>query len=196
MIMSDINFVVHSTKIFGAQFSRFPETEVIQVEFRLGKSGKSCAENFSAMHNKINISHYHTFGCPVYVLNARLQGAGFIPKWDEPARVGAYIGVSPIHAGNVSLILNLSTGHVSPQFHVVFDKTFSTVPSLKTGSFPDLCTFICKNNRELATYEDFNLADLWSKSERGSGVKFDIQRDSNSKKNQQPKDDALTDCDT
>ena len=56
-----------------------------QAEFnlnnlRLGKSGKSRAENFSDMHNKINIRHYHTFGCPVYVLNARLQGAGFIPK--------------------------------------------------------------------------------------------------------------------
>ena len=29
---------------------------------RLGKSGKLRAENFSAMHNKINIRHYHTFG--------------------------------------------------------------------------------------------------------------------------------------
>ena len=35
MIMPDIDFVVHSTKSFGAQFSRFPKTEVIQVEFRL-----------------------------------------------------------------------------------------------------------------------------------------------------------------
>ena len=80
------------------------------------------------MHNKMNIRNYHTFGCPVYVLDARLQGAGFIPKWDEQVRVDAYDGRSQIHAGNVSLILNLSTGHVSPQFHVVFDETFSTVP--------------------------------------------------------------------
>ena len=75
-------------------------------------------------------------GCPVYVIDARLQGAGFIPKWDEQVRVGVYVGISPIQAGNVSLILNLSTGHVSPQFHVVFNKTFSTIPSLKTGSIP------------------------------------------------------------
>ena len=97
-----------------------------QAEFnlnnlRLGKSGKLRAGNFSAMHNKINIRHYHTFGCPVYVHYARLQGAGFIPKWDEQARVGVYVRRSPIHAGNVSLISNLSAGHVSPQFHVVFD---------------------------------------------------------------------------
>ena len=88
------------------------------------------------MHNKINIRNYQALDCPVYVLDARLQGASFIPKWDKQVRVGAYIGRSPIHAGNVSLILNLSTGHVSPQFHVLFDETFSTVPSLKNGSVP------------------------------------------------------------
>ena len=132
----------------------------------------------------------------MYVLNASLQGAGFIPKWDEQVRVGTYVGRSPIHAGNVSFILNLSTGHVTPQFHVVFDETFSTVPSLKTGSIPASWNFICKNNRELATYKDFNLAYLRSKSEGESGVKFDIQRDSTSKNNHQPKDDVLTNCDT
>ena len=41
-----------------------------------------------------------------------------------------------------------------------------------------------------------NLADLWSKYEQESGVKFDIQRDLNSKTFQQPKDDALPDFDT
>ena len=73
-----------------------------QVEFnlnnlRLGKSGKLGAKTFSDMHNKINIRHYHTFCCPVYVLNARLQGASFIPKWDEQGRVGAYVGRSFPH---------------------------------------------------------------------------------------------------
>ena len=50
-------------------------------------------------------------------------------------RVSAYVGRSTIHAGNVSLILNISMGHVSPQFHVVFDEYFSTVPSLKMDQF-------------------------------------------------------------
>ena len=40
------------------------------------------------------------------------------------------------------------------------------------------------------------MIDLWSKSERESGVKFDIQRDSTSKIFQQPKYDALTNCNT
>ena len=132
----------------------------------------------------------------MYVLDAQLQGASFIPKWDERVRVGVYVGRSPIHAGNFSLILNLSTVNVSPKSHALFDKSFSTFPSLKNGSVPASWKFICENNRELATYKDFNLADLWSKYERESGVKFDIQRDATNKCFQQPKDDALTICDT
>ena len=126
-----------------------------QAEFtlnnlRLRKSGKSRTEHFSAMHNKINIMHYHTFSCPVYVLNAQLQGAIFITKWEDQVRLGANVGRSLIQAGNVSLILNLSTGHVIPQFHVLFNKTFSTVPSLENGSVPDSWKFVGENNRELA----------------------------------------------
>ena len=41
-----------------------------------------------------------------------------------------------------------------------------------------------------------HLAGLWSKSERKSGVKFDIQKDATKKMFQQPKDDVLTNCDT
>ena len=52
-----------------------------------------------------------------------------------------------------------------------------------------------RNNRELATNEDFNLAYLWRKYERESGVKFDIQKDATNKIFQQPKDDALKNCD-
>ena len=161
------------------------------INLRLGKSGKSRTKFFSAMHNKINIRHYHTFGRSLYVLDARLQGASFIQKWDKQVRVDAYVGRSTIHAGNVSLILNLSTGHVSLQFQVVFNEKFSTVPSLKNRSVPASWKFIRENNRELATYKYFNLEDLWSKSERESDVKFNIQKDASKKYFQQPKDDAL-----
>ena len=113
----------------------------------------------------------------MYVLDAHLQCADFITIWDEEVRVGLYVGTSQIHAGNVSLILNPSTGHVSPQFHVVFDETVSTIPSLKNGSIPYSWKFICENIRELATYKDFNLADLWSIPEWESGVKVNIKRD-------------------
>ena len=40
------------------------------------------------------------------------------------------------------------------------------------------------------------MAYLWRKYEQESGVKFDIQKYATNKKLQQPKDDALTNCDT
>ena len=40
------------------------------------------------------------------------------------------MGYSPNHSSDVPLILNPATGHISPQFHVVFDDSFSTVMSL------------------------------------------------------------------
>ena len=83
------------------------------------------------------LANFHTFGCPCYVLDHRLQsGAGKIPKWEPRSRMGIYVGRSPSHAANVSLILNPRTGHISPQFHVVYDDDFTTVPYLRTATVP------------------------------------------------------------
>jgi hypothetical protein len=69
----------------------------------------------------------HVFGCPVYVLDPRLQDAKKIPKWSVRSRRGIYLGVSKLHSSTVHLILNPETGAISPQYHCVFDDTFSTV---------------------------------------------------------------------
>jgi hypothetical protein len=74
----------------------------------------------------------HVFGCPVYVLDPRLQDGKKIPKWDSQARQGIFVGFSPNHSSLVPLVLNPRTQHISPQFHVIFDDVFSTVPSLAT----------------------------------------------------------------
>ena len=73
----------------------------------------------------LQVDHYHVFGCPVYVLDSRLQ-SGTIgpPKWEPRLRIGVYLGYSPVHAGSVALVLNPQTGNVSPQFHDVFEYTF------------------------------------------------------------------------
>jgi hypothetical protein len=41
-----------------------------------------------------------------------------------------FMGLSPKHSSDVPRILNLTSGHISPQFHVVFDDSFSTVESI------------------------------------------------------------------
>jgi hypothetical protein len=43
------------------------------------------------------------------------------------------MGVSPDHSSTVGLILNHRTGFVSPQYHVVYDDLFSSVPNAETG---------------------------------------------------------------
>ena len=47
-----------------------------------------------------------------------------------------YVGRSPLHAANVSLILNPRMGHISPQFNVIYNDDFTTVPYLCTATVP------------------------------------------------------------
>ena len=77
----------------------------------------------------------HVFGCPVYVLDAKLQDGKKIPKWDSRARQGIFVGFSTEHSTTVPLILNPKTQHISPQYHVIFDDDFSTVPAISTELF-------------------------------------------------------------
>ncbi|KAG7368580.1 reverse transcriptase RNA-dependent DNA polymerase [Nitzschia inconspicua] len=75
-------------------------------------------------------SHLHSsrvWGCPAYVLDPKLQDGKKLPKWNPRSRRGMYLGISPSHSSSVGRILNLRTGHVSPQYHVVYDELFSTV---------------------------------------------------------------------
>ena len=78
----------------------------------------------------------HVWGCPVYVLDKSLQDGKKIPKWRPRSSRSIYMGVSKSHASSVPLVLNVSTGSITPQFHIVFDDWFATVPSFE-GEIPD-----------------------------------------------------------
>ena len=67
------------------------------------------------------LKHYHSFGCPMYILNKALQAQ----KWQSRARLGMYLGPSPNRS--MSLVLNPRTGHVSPQIHLKHDEFFETI---------------------------------------------------------------------
>ena len=125
-------------------------------------NGQTPASRFYGTEKGVDVKEYHPFGCPVFVLDAALQ-SGQIgpPKWEPRSRVGIYLGRSPMHAGSVSLVLNPQTGHVSPQYHVVFDDTFGTVEHMRNGSVPPTWEQMCKNSTELATEEVFDLAETW-----------------------------------
>lgn len=131
--------------------------------FKLDKDGKSPMNKFTKTDVQGDLRKCHPFGCPVFVLEAKLQNhLAILPKWDPRARVGVYLGHSPCHAGSVALVLNPKTLHVSPQYHVVFDDEFSTVPFMKNGEVPPHWSDLVKQSTELATDEDFDLATTWA----------------------------------
>jgi hypothetical protein len=72
----------------------------------------------------------HVFGCPVYVLDATLQDGHKLPKWAPWAHLGVFLGFSTLHSSQVPLVMNVDTGKISPQFHVIFDDKFETVLSM------------------------------------------------------------------
>ena len=79
---------------------------------------------------EIPVKYFHALFYPSYVLNRRLKSAGGPgpPKWELRSRIGVYLGNSPFHAGSVALVWNPTTVQISPQYHVVFNNEFSTVP--------------------------------------------------------------------
>ena len=112
---------------------------------------------------EIPVKSFHTLFCPTYVLDARLQSAGGAgpPKWEPRSRIGVYLGHSPFHAGSVALVWNSTTGRVSPQYHVVFDDDFSSVPYMEAGMLPPNWEEIVKYSSEVATTKDVNLVENW-----------------------------------
>ena len=91
------------------------------------KDGRSAIELFSNVDVAPNLKSFHTFGCPVYALDNRLQANQPVSSWLPRARLGLNLGQSPRHARNISLVLNLNTGLVSPQFHIKHDEFFETI---------------------------------------------------------------------
>jgi GAG-pre-integrase domain len=84
-------------------------------------------ESFSQTKVMPSMKDMRPFGCPAYVLDGKLQGGNKIGKWASRSRLAINLGHSSQHARSVALVLSLSTGLVSPQFHVRFDFSFETI---------------------------------------------------------------------
>ena len=98
------------------------------------RQGISPLEIFSQVPVTMDPAKWHPFECPEYVLYNAQQAAGKGKKWSERARFGMYIGQKQ-HARSLSLILNLQTGLVSPQYHVKLDPSFQSVRK-QLGAYP------------------------------------------------------------
>ena len=80
----------------------------------------------------------HFWGCPTYVLEPKLQNTGVnIHKWDSRSRIGVNMVLIKMNSTQVGLVINLLTGSISTQYHVVFYDIFSTVAS-STAADPEV----------------------------------------------------------
>ena len=129
--------------------------------WHLDKDGKSPIQKFSSTYHNQEIKNWHTFGCPVFILEEKAVH-GKMPKWNPRSRVGIYLGHSPCHAGSVALVLNPKTLHVSPQYHVVFDDQFTTVSYMKNGEIPPHWEDLVMLHSESVTNEKIHLANTWA----------------------------------
>ena len=50
-----------------------------------------------------------------------------LPKWKPRESEGFYLGHPTLYGCSVALVLNIRTGDIYPQYHVVFYGNFSTV---------------------------------------------------------------------
>ncbi len=91
---------------------------------------------FGATIPQHKLQNVHVCGCPVYVLSPTLQAGNKIPHWESCSKRGILCGLSTIHSSEVPQILNLTTGSITTQFHVVFDDLFTTVSSVEREEDP------------------------------------------------------------
>ncbi len=69
--------------------------------------------------------------------------------------MGIFVGYSSHHTSTVPLVLSTSTGLVSPQFHVVFDDSFSSTTCLQTNELPTHWSDLLQSSTYKITDEDF-----------------------------------------
>ncbi len=108
----------------------------------------------------IPVKTFHTMFCPCYILDIRLHNGGSIglPNWELRSNICVYLGHSLFHTGSVAFVYNPSTGHVSPQYHVIFDDDFSAVPYMEAGTIPPHWSDLLQSSSESASKQAFNLA--------------------------------------
>ncbi len=131
-------------------------------QLTLSANEKTPLSKFSGIVCQIFIRNFHAWGCPVFVLDGHYQtNPKGVPKWEPQSQVGIYMGHTPGHAALVAMVLNPTMGHVSLQFHVVFDDTFSTVKYMWYVFIPPHGEELVWNSTELASIEDFDLTKTW-----------------------------------
>ncbi len=106
--------------------------------------GKSPHHLFTGNMAPWKLEDFRVFGSPAFVPDKRLQDGDSFQKWKARSWMGVYVSLSLSHSGNVPVIYNPLTMHISPQFHVVHDTNsprFRQIqPNYQTNFFPPCST--------------------------------------------------------
>ena len=124
-------------------------------------SGISPADLFTKVRFPLSKLHeIHVWGSPAYVLNKRIADGQKIPRWEPRSNRAMYLGRAPQYASTVHLLLNLQSGSITPQFHVVLDDWFATV-AVDLDQMPDFNSDAWKKMFGKSEYQyEFEETDL------------------------------------
>jgi hypothetical protein len=93
-------------------------------------SGRSALELFSRKTFPISkFQDFHVWGSPAYVLDSSLAAGRSIPRWKARSTRCMFVGNSTREGYGMPTVLNLETGAITTQYHVVIDDWFKTVHS-------------------------------------------------------------------
>ena len=136
-----VHLLIHWPTEFKADLWPFAMEHAVYLWNHLPKesTGLSPFEHFTSQkqHHDDIITRSKVLFCPVYVLDPTLQDGKRLPKWTKRSRLGMCLGNSQQHSTHIGRILNLTTGAVSPQCHVVCDECFSSVHGFLTNEVFD-----------------------------------------------------------
>jgi hypothetical protein len=155
----------------GTNASLWPQavTYAARIYNNTPKDGVCTADIFTGSvvppHRLLDL---HVWGCPLYVLDPKIQQGKKLPRWEPRSRRGIFLGLSQQHASEVPLVINLGTGSVTAHFHVVFDDLFTTVPSIERDTEPhehweELC--LENSTHVILDYPSNKLNDEWMTEE-------------------------------
>ncbi len=123
-----------------------------------GVTGLSPMEILTGTHlDHQSLLRTHVWGCSVYVLDPKLQDGKKITKLNCLARQGQLLGFSDEHSSLAATVCHLTTGFVSPQFHMVFDVQFHTVYGDGEGNLitDAICDLLWENDWELYDEDEY-----------------------------------------
>ena len=88
-----------------------------------------------------HLSRSHVQGCPIFVMDPKLQKDQNIPNQNWRSFLGQFLGFLEQYSSLIADFQHLNHAHISPQYHIVFGYLFETAYS--TGENDPIVNAVC-----------------------------------------------------